>query len=80
MAIIYNSKNKKIMNLIDRVSSPTPKFFKTIRNIGIVLAAVSGAILTAPVAMPVIVVQIATYLAIASTVASAISQAAVEGE
>jgi hypothetical protein len=68
------------MNLITRVSSPTPKFFKTIRNISIVLAAVSGAILTAPVAMPVIVVQIATYLAIAGTVASAISQAAVEGE
>jgi hypothetical protein len=69
-----------IMNLIDRVASPTPKFFKAVRNIGIVLAAVSGAILTAPIAMPVIVVQIATYLAIAGTVASAISQTAVEGE
>jgi hypothetical protein len=69
-----------IMNLIDRVASPTPKSFKAVRNIGIVLAAVSGAILTAPIAMPVIVVQIATYLAIAGTVASAISQTAVEGE
>jgi hypothetical protein len=69
-----------IMNLIDRVASPTPKFFKTVRNIGIVLAAISGSIIAAPVALPGIVIQIATYLAIASSVASALSQTAVEGE
>jgi hypothetical protein len=69
-----------IMNFIDRVASPTPKFFKTVRNIGIVLAAISGSIIAAPVALPAIVIQIATYLAIAGSVASAISQTAVEGE
>jgi hypothetical protein len=42
-----------IMNLTERVASPTPKFFKTVRNISIVLAVVSGAILIAPIAMPV---------------------------
>jgi hypothetical protein len=78
--IIHYSLKNIIMNLVNRLASPTPKFFKVVRNISIVLAAVSGAILTAPVAMPAIVVQIATYLAIAGTVAGAISQTAVEGE
>jgi hypothetical protein len=68
------------MNLINRLQAPTPKFFRTIRNIGIVLAAVSSSIIAAPVALPAIVVQIATYMAIAASVATALSQAAVEGE
>jgi hypothetical protein len=68
------------MNLIERLQAPTPKFFRTIRNIGIVLAAVSSSIIAAPVALPALVVQIATYMAIAASVATALSQAAVEGE
>jgi hypothetical protein len=68
------------MNLIERLQAPTPKFFRTIRNIGIVLAAVSSSIIAAPVALPAIVVQIATYMAIAASVATALSQTAVEGE
>lgn len=68
------------MKLIERVTAPTPKFFKKVRNIGIVLAAVSGTLLTAPVALPAVIIKIAGYLAVASTVASTVSQTAVEGE
>jgi hypothetical protein len=68
------------MNLIERVSSPTPKFFKTLRNIGLILAAVSGTLVAAPIALPAVVIQIAGYLAVASSVASAVSQTVVEGE
>jgi hypothetical protein len=68
------------MNLIERVSSPTPKFFKKLRNIGLILAAISGTIVAAPIALPAVVIQIAGYLAVASSVASAVSQAAVEDE
>jgi hypothetical protein len=68
------------MNLIERVSSPTPKFFKKLRNIGLILAAVSGTLVAAPIALPAVVIQIAGYLAVASSVASAISQTVVEGE
>ena len=68
------------MNLIERVSSPTPKFFKKLRNIGLILAAVSGTIIASPIALPAVIVQIATYLGVASTVASAVSQTVVEGE
>ena len=63
-----------------RVQSPTPRFFKKIRNIGLVLAAASGAIIAAPVALPAVVIQAAVYLAVGSSVASAISQTAVRGE
>ncbi|AIG31047.1 hypothetical protein IA01_11530 [Flavobacterium psychrophilum] len=62
------------MNIIKRVKSPTPKFFKVLRNIGLVLAAVGGTILAAPVALPVVVTTIGGYVAVAGGVLSAVSQ------
>ena len=66
--------------LIDRIQSPTPKFFKKLRNIGLILATISGTIVAAPVALPAVIIKVAGYLAVASGVASAVSQTAVEGE
>ncbi len=68
------------MNLLDRVVSPTPTFFQKLRSIGLALAAISGAIIAAPVALPAIVVTVAGYLAVAGTVLSAVSQITVPGE
>ena len=68
------------MNLIERIQSPTPKFFKSIRTIGLILAAVSGTLLAAPVALPVVVTQVAAYLAVAGAVAGAVSQVATGAE
>jgi hypothetical protein len=68
------------MKLINRVQAPTPPFFKKLRTIGLILAAVSSTIVAAPVALPAVVIQIAGYLAVASTVASAVSQTAIFGE
>lgn len=65
------------MKLKKRVQSKTPKFFKKVRNIGLILAAVSGTIITAPVALPAVLVKIAGYLGVASMVASAVSQTTV---
>jgi uncharacterized membrane protein HdeD (DUF308 family) len=62
------------MNFIKRVKSPTPKFFKVLRNIGLVFAAVGGTILAAPVALPAIVVTVGGYVALAGGVISAVSQ------
>ena len=62
------------MNLIKRAKAPTPKFFKVLRNIGLVLAAVGGTILAAPVALPVAIVSIGGYVAVAGGVISAVSQ------
>lgn len=68
------------MNIIERIQSPTPKFFKKVRTVGLVLAAASASVLAAPVALPAIVVQIASYLAVAGAVATAISQVTAESE
>jgi hypothetical protein len=64
------------MNILQRVSLPTPGFFKTLRNIGLTLAAVSTVIITAPVSLPAVITTIAGYLAVAGGVMSAVSQAA----
>ena len=66
------------MEFIERAQAPTPKFFKILRTIGLALLAVSGAILTAPVALPVLVVTIAGYTAVAGGVLSAVSQVTVD--
>jgi hypothetical protein len=65
-----------VKTVIERVQSPTPKFFKKLRNIGLVLATVATTVVAAPVALPAVVIKIAGYLA----VAGAVSQTAVEGE
>lgn len=62
------------MTIIKRVQTPSPKFFKVLRNIGLVLAAVGGTILTAPVALPVVIGSIGGYMAVAGGVLSAVSQ------
>ena len=58
----------------------TPKFFKSVRNVGLTLAAVGAAVLAAPVALPAIVLHIGEYLTLAGTVAGVISQTAVTNE
>lgn len=66
------------MNVVERAQAPTPKFFKVLRNIGIVVATIGGAILTAPVVLPAAIVTVGGYLAVAGGVISAISQVTVD--
>jgi len=63
--------------VIERIQEPTPKFFKKIRNLGLLLTAVSGVIATAPVSLPAVVITVSGYLAVAGGIASAISQTAI---
>ena len=72
-------KNIK-MNLVERVKAPTPKWFKTIRNIGIVLASVGGIILASPIALPAGLVSAAGYLVLGGSIISVVSQTAVKSE
>lgn len=68
---------KKIMQ---RIKEPTPYFFRKIRNAGLLLTAISGAVITAPIALPATLITAAGYLALAGAIASAISQTAVNNE
>jgi uncharacterized membrane protein HdeD (DUF308 family) len=68
------------MNIVERVKAPTPKFFRVLRIIGVSLFAASGAIVTAPIALPAALVTVAGYLTVAGGVLTAVSQTAVETE
>ena len=69
-----------VQEIRQRIKSPTPKFFKKVRNIGIAVAAIGTAIVTAPIALPAVLVKVAGYLAVAGTSISVASQATKEGE
>ena len=73
-----NKTNSNNMSVVERVKAPTPKFFKTLRTIGLGLAAIGGVILAAPVAVPASLVTIAGYVALAGSVMTAVSQTAVD--
>lgn len=66
--------------IISRAIAPTPPFFKKVRNVGLILAAIAATVLNAPIALPAIVLKIAGYVAVASGVASAVSQTAVTSD
>ncbi len=69
-----------MQNVIQRVQEPTPRFFRKIRNIGLLFTALSGAVLAAPVFLPAALITAAGYIAIAGAIASAISQTAITNE
>lgn len=62
------------MTILKRAKAPTPKFFKVLRTIGLVMAAVGGTVLTAPIGLPVVICSIGGYMAVAGGVLSAVSQ------
>ena len=70
--------NPNNMSVVQRVKAPTPSFFKTLRTIGLALAAIGGAILASPIALPAGLVAAAGYIALAGGVVSAVSQTAVD--
>lgn len=70
----------KNLNLGQRLVAPTSGFFKKVRTIGLVLAAIGGAIVAAPVTLPAIVVTVAGYLTVAGGVMTAVAQSTVVGD
>ncbi|MEN5435848.1 hypothetical protein ABE545_19595 [Sphingobacterium faecium] len=67
-----------MMNVLERAQAPTPKFFKVLRSVGIIVATIGGAILTAPISLPATLISIGGYLTVAGGVISAISQITVD--
>ena len=68
------------ISLLERITAPTPSFFKTLRNTGLIIAAIGGAVISAPIALPAIVVSIAGYMTVIAGVISAVSQITITGE
>jgi len=68
------------LGVLQRLQAPTPKFFVTLRRVGLVLAGVGAAIATSPVVLPAAVVTAAGYLMTAGAVAAAVSQLTTRSE
>ena len=66
------------MEIIRRAKAPTPGFFRKLRTIGLVLAAIGGTVATAPVALPAALVAAGGYVALAGGIISAVSQITVD--
>lgn len=60
--------------IIQRARAATPPFFQKLRNIGLAIAGVATALLTAPVSLPAVVTTIAGYIVTAGAVTAAVSQ------
>lgn len=62
----------------DRALAPTPRFFQKLKRIGLIVAAVGTAVLTAPVSLPSVFLAYAGYAVTAGTVLLTISQLTVD--
>jgi hypothetical protein len=66
--------------IANRMTKPTPGFFKKIRNVGLTIAGLGATVLASPVALPAIIIKIAGYFVVAGGVMGTVSQAAVKNE
>lgn len=68
------------MRIVERIKSPTPKFFKIFRSFSLFLLAIEGTIVAPPIVLPVTVVTVASYIVVAKGVISAVNQMSVSEE
>ena len=68
------------MEILERLTAPTPPFFRKVRNIGLVLTAIGGAVIGIPEQLPQAVGNIAGIIALVGSVMTGISQTAVKRE
>ena len=70
------------MNILNeiasRASAPTPPFFQNIKKIGLIIAAVGTAVITAPGSIPAVLLTYAGYAITAGTVLVSIAQLTVD--
>jgi hypothetical protein len=65
------------MNILQRAAAPTPRFFKKLRLIGLILTAASGVLLGGDLA-PAAILEIVKHVASAGAVLVAVSQVTVD--
>ena len=68
------------MNILQRATAPTPRFFRVLRTVALALLAASGAITAAPITLPAVVTTVAGYLTVAAGVLAAVSQITLQQE
>ncbi|MFT6923852.1 MAG: hypothetical protein ACJA1C_002872 [Crocinitomicaceae bacterium] len=78
--MMHRSENDKLKSVFKRFRLETPKFFRKLRNLGLVVTAVGVTLLASPIELPTTVLSIAGYLTVAGAVAIAMSQAVASDE
>ena len=73
-------ENKTINSIGERLARPTPRFFKRLRNIGLIVGTIATGLIVAPVALPALLISVATYAATAAGIAVSVSQLTVKNE
>ena len=68
------------LTLAQRVVAPTPKFFRLLRTIGVVVGLVGASILASPVLLPAAIVAVGGYMTLAGSVVTGVAQTAVGKE
>lgn len=68
------------MELLHRLITPTPPFFRKVRNLGLFLTAIATAVFGLPGELPATIAEIAGSIAIAGSVMAGLGQAATERE
>jgi len=65
-------------HLKKRWDAPTPKFWKKVQSIGLVLSAVGTVLMTAPVGLPIAIITAGGYAAFGGSLIAAMSQLTVD--
>ena len=68
------------LTLLERITAPTPSFFKKVRTIGLVMGVIGAALLASPVALPAVVGTIGGYLVLGGSIITSVAQTAVKDE
>ena len=68
----------KKLSLLDRVTLPTPRFFRKVRSVSAAIGAVGAVLVASPALLPASVVALGGYLVLAGSVGAAVASAAVE--
>jgi len=66
------------MSIKQRWCAKTPKFWRKVQKISIIIGAVAGVIISAPIALPAAIVTLSGYAITAGTVAATLSQLTIE--
>jgi ABC-type xylose transport system permease subunit len=66
------------MSIKQRWCAKTPKFWRRVQKISIIIGAVAGVIISAPIALPAAIVTLSGYAITAGTVAATLSQLTIQ--
>ncbi|SDY87065.1 hypothetical protein [Hymenobacter psychrophilus] len=66
------------LSITDRLTLPTPRFFRKVRSISVAVGAVGAILVASPALLPAALVTLGGYLVLAGSIGAAVSSTAVK--